>query len=403
MQQPVEKLFIEIEVPDEVRFLHRAFTARNSKLYGVGGFVRDKVTSVVKGTAYKPKDFDLVTGERPGDVQDILHNAQKLPDAPHMKIREVGKSFGVVLVTINDKDFEIATFREDAPTGDGRRPDYVTFSTIDKDAARRDLTVNALYYDFDEKVILDFHGGIRDLHSGYVRFVGNAHERIGEDMLRMLRFVRFHCRVNAGGPESVDKNTRDVIRQCKLRPVISEERIRDEFVKGLTSCLDLGNYLRILDDMGLLAQVFPDMKTTTDVKDPFLPVEGLVAQILRYNEENLRVHNQLLKLKWTRDECEAVAFLLSLTRWKPDLIVEFKNWRKRTKLDDAAIKGYASNYCGDLFSMICAMLEYPYPTVSSEAVMAEGFQGVELGLELKRRESENFKEWANLDDEGLNR
>lgn len=395
MQQPVEKLFIDVEVPDEVKFLHRAFQAYNAKLYGVGGFVRDKVTSVIRGKPYKPKDFDLVTGERPVDVLDILHNARKLPDAPKMAIREVGKAFGVVLVTIGDMDFEIATFREDAPTGDGRRPDYVTFSTIDKDAARRDLTVNALYYDFDEGAVIDFHGGIRDLHAQYIRFVGDAQARIYEDKLRVMRFIRFHCRVNPGGPESVDKDTREVIRLCKLRPEISDERIRDEFVKGATSCLDLDSYLRILDDLGLMSQVFPDLKTTAEVKmADNLPIEAVVAQVLRYNEENLRVHNRLLDLKWTRDEAEVVAFLIGIHRWTPDLISEFKKARNRAKVADTLVRDFVANHCEPNQSqLIRDMLDCPYPTVSSEAVMAEGFSGSALGQEIKWREAANFKAW----------
>jgi tRNA nucleotidyltransferase/poly(A) polymerase len=385
-----EKLFIDIEVSDAVDKLHRIFAENGAKLYGVGGFVRDKVKSIIDGSPFKPKDFDLVTALKPDDVIKLLRRSKL-----DLSIREVGKSFGVVLVTIDNDDYEIATFREDAATGDGRRPDYVVFSTIDKDAARRDLTINALYYDFDEKSVLDFHGGIQDLHSRRIRFVGDAQARIYEDKLRVMRFVRFHCRVNSGGPDSVDKDTRKVIQQCQLRPEISDERIRDEFVKGLTSCLDKVKFLQILEDLGLLAQVFPYLKTTVDLRNGFLSLGGLVAQILRYNEQKMPIRDKLIGLKWTREEAADVEFLTGLPRWEPSLVVDFKKCRAKTHLQDQEVLEYTNTFRDECspghYDLIKALLEYPYPSVSSEAVMSEGFTGSALGQELRRREVESFR------------
>ena len=78
----------------------------------------------------------------------------------------------------------------------GRRPDAVEFTNIEGDVKRRDLTINALFYDIDTFEIVDLVGGLEDLKNGVVRTVGSAEERFGEDPLRILRFFRFFSRFN---------------------------------------------------------------------------------------------------------------------------------------------------------------------------------------------------------------
>ena len=101
------------------------------------------------------------------------------------KTLEVGKSFGVVLVG----GHEIATFRKDI--GKGRRPSAVDYTDIKGDVERRDLTINALFYDIDKAEIVDLVGGIKDLKSKTIRTVGEAQQRFDEDPLRKLRALRF--------------------------------------------------------------------------------------------------------------------------------------------------------------------------------------------------------------------
>lgn len=396
--QLVEKLYSEMYLPDEVHWLNAVFTKAGAKLYVVGGAVRDFVVSLIRGESFNPKDFDLVTNLHPDSVVRLLLDAKKEEDPYNLSIKEVGKAFGIVLVNLNGNQYEIATFREDSKTGDGRRPDYVTFSTIEKDSERRDLTINALYYDMAQKAVLDYHGGIADLHAKRIRFVGDAMARIYEDKLRVMRFVRFHSKVNPNGPESVDKDTKAVILQCNLREqysTISGERIREEFVKGVSSALDVKNYLAIMHDLGLLQQVFHGLQVTPELYDMSIRcLEGIVAQILRYNKENLVVHNVLLKNKWTRDEAEQVMFLVGMERWTPELFVEFRQALSRAKVYDGLVRDFARSFC-DNWELIHTMMLCPYPTVSSSDVMAEGFQGRELGLEIKRREVKNFKAWCD--------
>jgi tRNA nucleotidyltransferase/poly(A) polymerase len=393
--QPIEKFHADMPIPEDINLLKRIFTHAGAKLYVVGGAVRDFVLSIVRGKPFQPKDFDVVTDAVPDRVLEIVRSAISAGEMPRdTKVMEVGKSFGIVVVRLNDEDYEIATFREDAKTSDGRRPDYVTFSTIDKDSARRDLTINALYYDLEKKEVLDFHGGIQHLFGNRTVFVGDAKERIYEDKLRVMRFVRFHCRVNAGGPETVDKDTREAIRATDLFTAghgISEERIRDEFLKGIASALDIQNYLRIMEDLGLLQQAFKGLKAVSTLPLQIKHSEAVVAQILRYNDLK-KVKGRLNELKYTVKEVENVAFLVAIDYWRSDKqFVDFKRHEKRTSLGGELIRQYARIFAQD-HQLIERMVEAPYPTVRGEDIMAQtGLQGKALGDEMNRREIENFR------------
>jgi poly(A) polymerase len=143
-----------------------------------GGCVRDEVLGRV------PKDYDVATNARPDEVRQLFGYRRTLP---------VGAAFGVIMVvgTKSAGNVEVATFRRDDSYTDGRRPDSVTFSTAQVDAARRDFTINGLFYDPLEQQVIDYVGGLDDLRQGIVRAIGDPHARITEDKLRMLRAVRF--------------------------------------------------------------------------------------------------------------------------------------------------------------------------------------------------------------------
>lgn len=405
MREPSEIIAVEMPIPDEVIKLHCAMHAAGGKLYVVGGSVRDFWRSVEKGTKFAPKDYDLVTDFHPDKVIKTLKNDKNLSK---IQIREVGKSFGVVLVTINDKDFEIATFREDAKTGDGRRPDHVTFSTIDKDAERRDLTMNALYYDIEKRIIIDYFNGIADIRANRVRFVGDILSRIHEDKLRIMRFARFHCRIEGNGPEQLDKETKNIIKKTSLRPEISEERIRDEFLKGISHAADVKTFISVLEELNLLQQVFFGLKIEPKMHWDWNSVaknhpESVVSQILRYNDPG-KVKDSLISLKWTVQEATNVAFLLRLHDFREEKqFVEFKKGRLRTSLTDSVIKWHIGNIILDRavrenvnITLLFDMLSAPYPTVRGEQVIEEtGLSGKALGDEMIRREIENFNAYRS--------
>ena len=173
-----------------------------------GGCVRDQLLGS------EPEDYDIATDARPERIQAVFPKA-----------RGVGEAFGVMLVRAAGHTFEVATFREDGPYHDGRRPAAVTFADAEADANRRDFTVNGLFQDPQTGAIVDYVKGQDDIAARCIRAIGDPHERIAEDRLRMLRAVRFAARLGF----AIDPATGAAVRAHagELRSV-SPERVGDE-------------------------------------------------------------------------------------------------------------------------------------------------------------------------------
>ena len=162
-----------------------AFREADVDVRFVGGCVRDTLLR----QATKKMDIDLATPAVPDEVTKILQKAG-------ITVKPTGLAFGTVTAVGHDDHVEITTLRRDL-SSDGRHA-VVEFGTSwEEDAARRDFTINALYADADG-TITDYHGGMDDLQSGLVRFIGAPLDRIREDYLRILRFFRFHARFATG-------------------------------------------------------------------------------------------------------------------------------------------------------------------------------------------------------------
>ena len=153
--------------------------SQSNENYLVGGCVRDKLLGL------DPHDYDIVT-----DVPIAV--SQPLFEDNGWKVKECGEAFLVLNISKNGHQFEIANFRKDGISLDGRRPESVEIGTIDEDARRRDFTVNALYEDPFTGIILDPTGlGKEDIENKTLRFIGKAVDRIQEDNLRVFRYYRF--------------------------------------------------------------------------------------------------------------------------------------------------------------------------------------------------------------------
>jgi poly(A) polymerase len=203
-----------------------------------GGCVRDRLLGL------EPSDYDIATSARPDEVEALFERT--IP---------VGKQFGIVIVVVGGVHFEVATFREDGPYVDGRRPASVRFSDARTDALRRDFTINAIFEDPLRGDIIDHVGGRADLASGIVRAVGDPAARFGEDRLRMIRAVRFATRFRF----AIDPPTLAAIRAEPDRlAVVSAERIGEELVRILTEGSAKAGF-ELLDETGLLAVVLPEI------------------------------------------------------------------------------------------------------------------------------------------------
>ena len=210
-----------------------AIREKGHNAYFVGGAVRDMLMGIA------PKDIDIATSATPAEVSALFpRNIQ------------VGASFGIVKVIHGDFIIEVATFREEREYSDGRRPDNVTYTDNPRlDAARRDFTINSLYFDPLDRQIYDFFEGEKDIRRGLIRTVGDAETRFSEDYLRILRAVRFSCRFGFHLDEAIVAATK------KLAPFLkklSAERVRDELNMCFTGpdprrALELMMELRIAD------------------------------------------------------------------------------------------------------------------------------------------------------------
>lgn len=166
-----------MELRDAARAVAAGLSGAGYEAYFAGGCVRDRLLG------REVKDYDIATSARPEEVKAIFPKA-----------RGVGEAFGVMLVRHGGHTFEVATFREDGPYRDGRRPSEVTYSSARRDAERRDFTINGLFEDPATGEVIDFVGGRADIAARVIRAIGDAHLRIGEDRLRMLRAARFAAR-----------------------------------------------------------------------------------------------------------------------------------------------------------------------------------------------------------------
>src|SRR3954471_5222953 len=193
------------------RGIVRKLLAAGRVAYYAGGSVRD----LVRGQ--EPKDIDIATDARPETVQKLFPRTYA-----------VGAHFGVIVVLENDFQVEVATFRSDGVYLDGRRPVEVHFATAEEDAARRDFTVNGMFFDPEKEEVIDFVGGREDLERKLIRAIGDPSQRFAEDRLRMLRAVRFATVLGF----EIDPATWDaVVANAAAINQISAERIREELVR----------------------------------------------------------------------------------------------------------------------------------------------------------------------------
>lgn len=215
-----------------------------------GGCVRDYLLDK------QPKDYDVATSATPKQIRKVFKGRKTL---------DVGVAFGVVVI-VGPKSagaVEVATFRSDGAYSDGRRPDSVKFSSPEEDAQRRDFTINGMFYDPLEQKVLDFVGGERDLNQGYVRAIGDPHDRMREDKLRMLRAIRFTAHLEFG----LARNTKSAVTELASEiHVVSPERIAAELRRMLT---DVHRHVAIelADGVGLLREILPEVIETDDSND----------------------------------------------------------------------------------------------------------------------------------------
>lgn len=222
-----------------------ALEAAGYRALFVGGCVRNALLGVPVA------DVDIATDARPEAVT-------RLAEAAGLRVVPTGIEHGTVTVIAGGVPHEVTTFRRDVET-DGRRAVVAFADDVTEDAARRDFTMNALYADARGNVI-DPLGGLPDLVARRLRFVGDAHQRIREDYLRILRFFRFHAHYGDPG-QGMDADA--LAASAELAEGVdglSRERIGSE-IRKLLAAPDPAPAVAAMAQAGVLARVLPGSDT----------------------------------------------------------------------------------------------------------------------------------------------
>ena len=232
-------------------------TYQKNSIYVVGGSIRDALLN------REITDIDFATSLKPKTITEILNKE-------NIKFIDVGIDHGTVTAIINERKFEITTFRNDIFT-DGRHAQVSFSNSLEEDALRRDFTINAMYLDKGGNLI-DPKDGKTDLENRVVRFIGNPDERIKEDYLRILRYFRFLALFGDISPDA------EVMKTIKANldklSVVSKERQWNE-LKSILSLNAPNNAISAMSEIGLLDVYFDG----TSINDAFVNLIEIESRI----------------------------------------------------------------------------------------------------------------------------
>ena len=255
---------------DALRVLYR-LSEKEHTAYLVGGSVRDLLLG------RRPKDFDIGTDAHPYEIKKLFRNCWI-----------IGRRFRLAHIKYGAKTIEVATFRQNVPDAsaaaapsevtidDPRRNDAPRprahadehgivrrdnlYGTPEEDAFRRDFTINALFYDIATRSVIDYTGGLEDLHHRRIVCIGDPTVRFTEDPVRMLRAAVFAARLDF----EMDEAVLDAVdTHGHLIQKASPARLLEEFFKILRSGHAEATF-RVLDGVGLLGLVTPELQDAPD-------------------------------------------------------------------------------------------------------------------------------------------
>ncbi|MEA3291335.1 MAG: polynucleotide adenylyltransferase PcnB [Pseudomonadota bacterium] len=261
----------------------------------VGGCVRDLLMGI------EPKDFDVTTNAYPEEIQEVFRRA-----------RLIGRRFRLAHVRMGREVIEVATYRAnpldyaDAPhqvtTEHGRILSDNVYGDIEEDAARRDFTVNALYYDPVHEEVVDYLGGVRDSEAGLLRVIGDAERRFAEDPVRMLRVLRFRAKLGFDlEPDILDK-----IEHCApLLEHVPPARMFDEVFKLFHHAHAVESWEE-LKQHGLLEHLLPQTADAINDPDSGEQAEQMIRLALESTDRRVREGKPVIP-----------AFFFAVTLWRP--------------------------------------------------------------------------------------
>ena len=247
----------------------------------VGGAVRD----ILMG--YKPKDFDIATNATPEQVRSIFKRS-----------RIIGRRFKLVHVIYGREIIEVSTFRAKPRQKIQMRNGVIKdneYGSIEEDAERRDFTINGLYYDVENKNIIDFYGGLRDIQNNQLRLIGDPKLRYKEDPIRILRAIRFSAKLKM---EIHSAALSEIKKSMGLLKSVPYSRLFDEVMKFFLT--GYAQESMVLFKKHNLSNIyFPSLENNNKIFNTFL-LQGL-------KNTDLRIKN---------DQSINPGFLLAAFLWK---------------------------------------------------------------------------------------
>lgn len=239
----------------------RVLQENNFEAYLVGGCIRDLLLGL------KPKDFDVATNARPHEIKPLFKRS-----------RIVGRRFQIVHVQFGRDIIEVTTFRSNSNHQDQttRKNRHIqqsasglltrdnVFGSIKDDAHRRDLTVNALYFDPISSTIYDFCEGLKDLDKKTIRIIGEPTVRYQEDPVRLLRVVRFTAKL---GFDIEPKTVKPITKMAHTLSQVSAPRMFDETLKLFMNGQGLAVF-KLLNEFGLFAVILPQTHRLIEQGNP---------------------------------------------------------------------------------------------------------------------------------------
>lgn len=238
----------------------------------VGGSVRDLLLG------REPKDFDVVTDARPEQVRELFRNS-----------RLIGRRFRLVHVRYGNEIIEVSTFRTahhiadgEGHVVDGRIIRDNVYGTIDDDVWRRDLSVNALFYNIEDYSVIDYVRGMDDIQSGRIRLIGDPEQRYIEDPVRLLRVVRFAAKLGF----IIDPATEAPI--ARLAPLLEEippARLFEEVLKLFLGGCAVQTFEQ-LRHYNLFAPLFPQTEEVLSEEEGGFP-RTLVVHALNNTDSRI--------------------------------------------------------------------------------------------------------------------
>ncbi|XP_077385838.1 CCA tRNA nucleotidyltransferase 1, mitochondrial isoform X2 [Festucalex cinctus] len=291
---------------DGLNELAEMFKKNQYELRIAGGAVRDLLTGK------QPEDVDFATTATPEEMKRMFQAAGV------RMINNKGEKHGTITARLHNENFEVTTLRVDVQT-DGRHAEVKFTTDWQKDAERRDLTINSMFLGLDG-TLYDYFKGYDDLHNRTVRFVGSAEQRIQEDYLRILRYFRFYGKVSLK-PDEHEPETLEAIRaNSSGLAAISGERVWVE-LKKIAVGHHAAELLEMMYSLGLAHYIgLPSDGNITEMKRVWQNANGhspkpmtILAALCRRSEE---VEKMDVRLRVSKEEKTLALFLV---KYRQDL------------------------------------------------------------------------------------